>query len=520
MIIAKPYYPLLFNPTTAILTATDDGSGVATLRIQVSADTQVTISDNGNFYTDAAGTEGESKVWNVTSGAMRTIYLKVTSGTAKLTFAERRLVTHWGSRSTNGWLRSTNAPSIAALEALRSAFPNLLELRLDSEAGFVDELQDLPRKLTYITITGSNTVSGSLADAPADLTFIFISGSNTISGSLADAPADLTYLSIYGSNTISGSLADAPAGLTAIFIAGSNTISGSLADAPADLTYIYIYGSNTVSGSLADAPADLTYIYITGSNTISGSLADAPADLRSITIVGSNTVSGSLADAPANLRTIFITGSNTVSGSLADAPADLTDIYITGSNTISGSLADAPADLTYIFIAGSNTVSGSLADAPADLTYIYITGSNTVSGSLADAPTGLTYITITGSNTISDYTQGKVFANSFNRLTIGGVGGLSQSEMIDLIVDISAATWGGSSRIFKMSSPHADMSDTNQGGIWGDFSGTDDPSDLATAYKTLIKTKSVSVTLNGITVPGTSGDGTGFPAGFGDWYRT
>jgi len=300
MMIAKPYYPLLFNPTTAILTATGDGSGVATLSIQVSANTQVTISDNGNFYTDAAGTEGESKVWNVTSGAMRTTYLKVTSETAKLTFAERRLVTHWGDTGSSGWVRSTNAPSITALEALRSAFPNLLQLRLDSEAGFVDELQDLPRELTYIRIYGSNTISGSLADAP----------------------------------------------------------------------------------------------------------------------------------------------------------------------------------------------------------------------------TGLTYLRITGSNTISDYTQGKSFANNFNRLQIDGVGGLSQSEMIDLIVDISAATWGGSSRTFSMSSPHADMSDTTQGGIWGDFSGTDDPSALATAYKTLIKTKSVSVTLNGITVPGTSGDGTGFPAGFGDWYRT
>jgi hypothetical protein len=520
MIRNKPYYPLLFNPTTAILTATGDGSGVATLSIQVSANTQVTISDNGNFYTDAEGTLGETKVWNVTSGAMRTIYLKVTSGTAKLTFAERRLVTHWGDTGSSGWVRSTNAPSIAALEALRSAFPNLLELRLDSEAGFVDELQDLPRELTHIYITGSNTISGSLADAPADLTYILIYGSNTISGSLADAPADLTHLYIYGNNTISGSLADAPADLTQLRIYGSNTISGSLADAPADLTYILISGSNTISGSLADAPADLTYILIYGSNTISGSLADAPTGLTQIIISGSNTISGSLADAPTGLTQIIIYGSNTISGSLADAPTGLTYLLISGSNTISGSLADAPADLTQLYITGSNTISGSLADAPADLTHLRIYGSNTISGSLADAPADLTYIYISGSNTISDYTQGKVFANNFNRLQIDGVGGLSQSEMIDLIVDISAATWGGSSRTFSMSSPHADMSDTTQGGIWGDFSGTDDPSALATAYKTLIKTKSVSVTLNGITVPGTSGDGTGFPAGFGDWYRT
>ena len=63
------------------------------------------------------------------------------------------------------------------------------------------------------------------------------------------------------------------------------------------------------------------------------------------------------------------------------------------------------------------------------------------------------------------------------------------------------------------------MADTTQGGIWGDFDGETSPSALAIAYKTLKVTLTVSVTLNGIATPGVTGDGTGFPAGFGDWYR-
>jgi hypothetical protein len=63
------------------------------------------------------------------------------------------------------------------------------------------------------------------------------------------------------------------------------------------------------------------------------------------------------------------------------------------------------------------------------------------------------------------------------------------------------------------------MANTTQGGLWGDFSGGDSPSATATALKTLVKTLSVTVSLNGVTQPGASGDGTGFPAGFGDWWR-
>ena len=54
----------------------------------------------------------------------------------------------------------------------------------------------------------------------------------------------------------------------------------------------------------------------------------------------------------------------------------------------------------------------------------------------------------------------------------------------------------------------------------GDFSGTAAPSSLAIAYKNLIRVKTNTISLDVIVVPSVSGDGTGFPAGFGDWYRS
>ena len=69
----------------ATLTATGDGTGVSTLRMEVSETQTFTLDGAARFYTDAAGTTGESTTWEVTAGALRTIYLKCPSGTANLT---------------------------------------------------------------------------------------------------------------------------------------------------------------------------------------------------------------------------------------------------------------------------------------------------------------------------------------------------------------------------------------------------------------------------------------------------
>jgi hypothetical protein len=118
--------------------------------------------------------------------------------------------------------------------------------------------------LTYLSVWGSNTVSGSVA-ALTGLTYLIVGGSNTVSGSIA-ALTGLTLLSVWGSNTVSGSVA-ALTSLTSLNVGGSNTVSGSIA-ALTGLTYLEVLGSNTLSGSVA-ALIGLTYLRVTGGlNTI------------------------------------------------------------------------------------------------------------------------------------------------------------------------------------------------------------------------------------------------------------
>lgn len=99
------------------------------------------------------------------------------------------------------------------------------------------------RSLTYLTIQGSNTVSGSLAGLTA-LTSLVIAGSNTITGSVAALTA-LTYLTVTGSNTVTGSVAALTA-LTVVAVTGNNTLTGSVA-ALTRLTDLLVTGSNTIT---------------------------------------------------------------------------------------------------------------------------------------------------------------------------------------------------------------------------------------------------------------------------------
>ena len=114
----------------------------------------------------------------------------------------------------------------------------------DADISF--DLKQLPRSLTYLYCTGSNTITGNLSSLPAGLTYFACSGSNTIAGNLSSLPAGLTYFYVAGSNTITGNLSSLPALLTSFSCRGSNTITGNLSSLPAGVTYFACIGSNTI----------------------------------------------------------------------------------------------------------------------------------------------------------------------------------------------------------------------------------------------------------------------------------
>lgn len=302
-----------------------------------------------------------------------------------------------------------------------------------------------------------------------------------------------------------------------------------------ELTYLIVQTNTTLSGDIS-AWTKLVYMNLRGTNTLSGSVALNTACIHLENTSTTNALSGSVAGMT-SLNFLDVRGNTTISGSVA-ALTSLTRMYVLGTNTLSGSVA-ALVNLDYFEVQGNNTLSGSVA-ALVKLTRLVCHGLNTLTGSL-DALTLLTYITIYGNNTVSGdigaskvceglincslvpcgittYTGGGTWGNCSVTISPAAGYGLDQTEQSALLIDLDGGPQSG--RTFTLQGSNVSMADTNQGGIWGDFDGETSPSALATAYKNLRRVKTCTINLNGVASPGATGDGTGFPAGFGDWYRS
>jgi len=175
----------------ALLTSIGTGADVSTLRMQVSADITVTLGANAKFYSDAGGTLDESATWTITAGALRTIYLKCTTGTATMTFSDASKVTNWGT-GTVGWSGSTNSPMITiAINKLP-----LVQMNLE---GIVTLTGAAPAGLLYLRIF-SQTVTWATSGAfPLGLTFLMIVGNSVAWEYDGTLPTGLTYLYINSS---------------------------------------------------------------------------------------------------------------------------------------------------------------------------------------------------------------------------------------------------------------------------------------------------------------------------------
>jgi len=213
---------------------------------------------------------------------------------------------------------------------------------------------------------------------------------------------------------------------------------------------------------------------------------------------------------------------------IATIPAGLITFRCTGSNTISGDLPNDWKEMTYFLCTASNTISGDLPNDWKEMTYFYCTASNTISGDLPNDWKEMTYFLCAGYNEIGGIREGAYEGSVTDAMrylllqSTSSLCGLSADEQEALLIGKAGRTWTGTVFNLSISVPGtamASMADTAIPGRW--FSDAATPTDVAIALKTLVKTKNVNVTLNGLTMPGdVSGDGSGFPVGFGDWWRS
>ena len=138
----------------------------------------------------------------------------------------------------------------------------------------------------------------------------------------------------------------------------------------------------------------------------------------------------------------------------------------TGAN-ISLDLANLPSGLTYFDCYGSNTVSGDLANLPSGLIFFWCRGANTILGDLANLPSGLTDFWCTGSNTVSDYTTPHTWSVKPSALILvpTGVGGLSTTEIDNLLIDLDADLVFAAGDVITLTGTNAARSSTSDAAV-------------------------------------------------------
>lgn len=235
----------------ALLEATGTGAGVSTLRLEVSATQTITLDGAARFYTDSGGTTGESTTWEVTPGALSTIYLKCASGTANMLIPKPQNVVKFGNSALLGWISAANSSKIT----ITVAKLGLTELRIEGNSVI---LGALPSGLIYCRLDGNAITWAYTGALPIGLNYLLLS-SNTITWTYTGAlPTGLKTLSINSPSVwiYSGAL---PSGITTLRLGNSNLIEWTYSGAlPSGNTNIYFNGAKLNWTSLDIGNANIT----------------------------------------------------------------------------------------------------------------------------------------------------------------------------------------------------------------------------------------------------------------------
>jgi hypothetical protein len=446
------------------------------------------LATDGVYFCDDWDGTNPTDTWTPTPGSLQGTYVYCPSGSGYILFNDPDLLLSVG-RSVNiaainsFWSYDTtdsttyaNTPSITinnwdypnCVNFGISGYANILFLSLslnqlspdllyftcfsNANASFTGNINEIGDSCIRFDVGQSNTITGDIADIPASMQEFDLGGNNTVTGDIADLKEGLTYFYLSGQNTISGDIVNLPSTLEYISVTGNNTITGDMADFISTLTRITIGGYNTISGDIQDIESTVTSFGIYGDNTIGGDLDYWPSDsvIQTLNIQGDNTITGGFTALPFTLTSLTIQGNNTIDGLIEDIPSSVTSIIIMGNNIIGGTLNNLPSDCSFISLSieGNNTITGDIVYLPDTLLTLNLQGANTVYGDLNDLDSTLRYIYLLGDNAISDYippSGGKTWyslANppaSFN-FQPSSAGGLSSTEVDDLIIDLDAST--------------------------------------------------------------------------------
>ena len=313
-------------------------------------------------------------------------------------------------------------------------------------------ISNLPPSLIYYRNYGNNTTSGNIGLLPSTLTQYFNEGNNTTSGNIGSFSSNLTVYLNDGTNTTSGDIGLLPTSMTYYSNGGSNSTYGNIGSMSSTITYYYNLGYNTTTGNIANLPASMSYYYNFGSNTTTGDIDLLPSTLRVYQNFGSNSTYGNIANLPNTLLSFECGGSNTTTGDIGLLPPVMTQYYNYGNNTTYGNIASFSSNMTYFICVGSSSISGDLATLKPAMSIFQVSVTNSTYGNLYYLPTNIVqyinYNCMTNSFTASGGpTKSWNTLSRFQHLPSPGFG-LTSSEVDQLLISLSTATWSSTKSLY------------------------------------------------------------------------
>lgn len=290
-------------------TSYGDGSGVGEMNLVVSETTTATIDGTGRFYTDAAGTTGESTTKVFIANTPTKTYIKVPSGQSLMRI--KNVITHFGKlvgggyATGRGWETQddTNAPKLVTDMSKMTHCISIIIFGHNAVYGDITALSDMEvmeiacRSTIHTSATYGAIVTGDVtgweklthfdtwdlthftgvSESPV-MEMIWVGALSEVTFNISVMPS-LTTLIALGTNSINivGDISLCPL-LAFVQVMVTNTISGSISGCTA-IEYIYVITGNTITVPNITNVTKLGYLFISGFVPTSENVNQILADL-------------------------------------------------------------------------------------------------------------------------------------------------------------------------------------------------------------------------------------------------
>ena len=352
------------NPPHLYLTPTGNGTGVARINMRVSSNITAVLTGDAHFYTDAAGTIGESQRWDMSAtGGYINRYLRCT-GSAQMYFNDITKVIRWGDVSIDGMTSPANGASVSFDIAIFTNLQSISGIYLNTIYGQLHSLTSL----IDVGMSDNTTISCNLSALNPAITRIALTN-------------NLSNINVYGAIT-------ALVNLVTLFI-GKYTatpvgvITGDCTNLVHLREFYVVDNGNTITGDVTGM-TDMRFLEVrpysgvTDNNSMYGSISGMTLMYNYWLNGTGNSVGGSLS--ALNLITHFCSNSTTAvfTGDIAGMTSLVTFNVVGANHTFAGDIAVISSHLVN-FVAMSNrmvTYTGGAAWGAAQVgQYIIINPS-------------------------------------------------------------------------------------------------------------------------------------------------